>query len=74
MKIREYTNWMNGEKSYNFTIQCTEDLVAEEIAECFKYQYPTTKFVIAYSKIEKLHFGLIIGGLKLPKPKRRQKK
>ncbi len=50
MKIQEYFNYYN-EKDYNIIIDLTEDIDANEIAECFKSQYPKTRCVISSSRL-----------------------
>ena len=63
MIIKEFINPITNEKTYQISINWDEDIDAEEIAKCFKEQYPKTAAVILFTKIRKLELGIMILGL-----------
>ena len=67
MIINKFEDWMTKEVKYNISIEAFEDIEPQELAECFKLQYPNTKCVISFMKITQMSGGMIIIGLKLKK-------
>lgn len=72
MEIKEFEDYLTGNLSYNIYVRWDDDIIPEELAECFLKQYPNTRAVLAFSKIEKLNVGILLLGLKLNKSKRRK--
>ena len=64
MKITESINHFNNKKNYSISLKQEDNLEEEEIAECFRKQYPKKVCVISFSRIILIEGGLIIIGLK----------
>ena len=65
MKITNHLNNFTKQESYQIIIKLDENLSGEEIAECFKSQYPKNPAIICFSEIEKIKVGILIVGLNL---------
>ena len=65
MKIKQNINGFTKEISYHIILEIKDNLIPEEIATCFTYQYPNTKAVLTFTKIRQLEIGMYLLGLNL---------
>lgn len=64
MEIIENEEYLTGEKRYEIRITQEENINPEEIAECFKKQYPKKLAMIIFSRVTRVEVGMIFVGLK----------
>jgi len=66
MKIDSGLAYPFQERTYNISIKASDDIEAEDIAECFNQQYPLVKCVVVSAKeIISVEMKVILVGLKM---------
>lgn len=70
MRIKQNVNPLTEEKTYEIDISLTCDLNPQEIAECFKSQYPKDVCLIKSARVTAIEISLIIVGLDIERRKK----